>query len=192
MSSKVPTKFKIAHKCGHSPLVDLGPKGKYAKPAAKRAAFVQWANKAWSDPESGRDCWDCYKQTTKVDRHQLLLDAEAFEEKYQLPSFTGTEKQLASEKLIAGVTLARYFVLQSLFENPEDEAKQQHAQLLDAARAVSYAGFWANELSYGTIKDHDYGQPEFIELLLSAHEAEQERAERKESGEYIETENPFE
>lgn len=192
MASKIPTKHKIEYSCGHTNTEDL--KKRFPdKPVTKLnkgfANFLSEKNK-----ESERVCSNCFKEQRKKDDTQWLLDIEAFEEKYQLPQFTGTENQLASEGLVKNAMKSRHSVLAALFEDPAEEAKDRHGELLDAARAVTHISFWTNDdgLGYGVRKDNDYGQPEYIELLLAKHEEEKERAAMSEDSGYIETENPFE
>lgn len=192
MASKIPTKHKIEYSCGHTTTEDL--KKRFPdKPVTKLtkgfANFLSEKNK-----ESERICSNCFKEQRKKDDTQWLLDIEAFEEKYQLPQFTGTEKQLSSEGLVKNAMKSRHSVLAALFEDPAEEAKERHGELLDAARAVTHINFWTNDdgLGYGVRKDNDYGQPEHIELLLAKHEEEKEHAAMGEDSGYIETENPFE
>lgn len=194
MASKIPTKHKIEYSCGHTVTEDL-KKMFSDKPVTKlNKGFADFLSEKWSDPENGRVCGDCFKEQRKKDDTQWLLDIEAFEEKYNLPQFTGSEKQLASEGLVKNAMKSRHSVLAALFEDPEEEAKERHGELLDAARAVTHISFWINDdgLGYGVRKENNYGKPEYIELLLAKHEEEKERAAKGEDSGYIETENPFE
>ncbi|GFZ82330.1 hypothetical protein [Nesterenkonia alkaliphila] len=196
--SKIPTKHNITFKCGHTEKVDLGPGGRWPKPANKRKSFALWASSedGFANPEKGMDCSNCWGEARKQDDTQWLLDIEQFEQKYQLPEFTGTEKQLASEGLVKSAMKSRHSVLRELFEEPTEEAKAQHGQLLEAARTVTHMNFWTDDdgrhggLGYGVRKDNDYGQEEYIELLLAKYQEELDRAANQEGTERIETENP--
>lgn len=195
MATKIPTRHKIEYSCGHTVTEDL--KKRFPdKPVTKlNPGFADFLSK--KNQENERVCSDCFKDQRKQDDTQWLLDIEAFEQKYKLPAFDGTEKQLAHEGLVQSAMKSRHSVLSVLFEDPEEAAKQRHGELLDAARAVVHINFWTDNdgrhggLGYGLRKDHDYGQEEFIEALLTKHQEEKERAASGETTEHIETENPY-
>lgn len=195
MASKIPTKHKIEYSCGHTVTEDLKKRFPNKPTTRLNPGFADFLSE--KNKENERVCSECFKTQRQQDDSQWLLDIEAFEQKYQLPSFDGTDKQLAHEGLVQSAMKSRHSVLAALFEDPEDEAKQRHAELLDAARAVAHINFWTDNdgrhggLGYGLRKDYDYGQPEFIETLLNKHQEEQHRTARGEDTEHIETENPY-
>lgn len=188
MATKVKTSFPISYHCGHSQKVDL-KKRFPKKPLHKiNQGFADWLSERNTEDE--RVCDNCFKESKTVDHNQWMLDIQAFEEKYILPEFTGTDKQLNSDGLVEGAKKDRYAVLSELFEDPTEEAKEQHSALLDAARTVAYIGFWRNTLGYKERTEAGYGQSEYIALLLSAAEEEHDRQQNTENSDYIDTENP--
>lgn len=189
MATKVTKKFPVQYSCGDTLTIDLRKTFPKKNVTTLNQGLADWMTK--KNHEDGRLCPDCKKAENRADETQWLLDIEQFEIKYQLPEFTGNEKQLASEGLVIAAMKNRHSVLLELFESPHDEARAHHATLLEAAREVTYIGFWRNELDYKERTARKYGQPEYMELLLDAQQVQRQRAQEHHDTEYIETENPF-
>lgn len=192
----IPTKFPVKHRCGHSPLIDLAnnPNEKLNRGPTKRAGFANWLSDKWAEPENGQDCPTCFKEkrgaNKEVDERQWMLDIEEFETKYALPELRGTDKMIESG-LVISASKDRYSVLSELFNEERSEHMDKHGELLDAARSLDWAGFWTNHLGFKIRKDREYGQDEFVALVLDGAEEESKRQANK-SDKFIETENPFE
>ena len=185
----IPTKWPIDHRCGHTVKIDL--KQKYSKGPSEREGFAHWASKAWSDPEKGRDCPDCFKQKRQVDFNQWMLDVEEFEQRYILPELRGSEKQFSSG-LIDSARRDRHSVISELFDPERSGHMDKHGSLLDAVRVLDHVNWWTNNLGFKVRKERNYGQDEAVELILDGAEVEAQRqaAQQQPGSEYIESENP--
>lgn len=192
----IPTKFPVKHKCGHSPLIDLANNrnDKLNRGPTKREGFATWLSEKWSDPDDGRDCGKCFKASrnkdTELNERQWMLDIEEFDTKYQLPELRGTEKMIDSG-LVDSARKDRYSILSLLFDSEQSQHTDKHGDLLDASRVLDWAGFWTNHLGFKVRKDRDYGQDEFVEILIDGAAEEAKRKESATDGEHIETENPY-
>lgn len=182
----IPTKHKITYACGHTKTEDL--KARFPdKPVTKlNKGFADFLSE--KNQENERVCTPCFKESRKVDENQWMLDIADFEQKYQLPDLEGSEKQHEKGVVDSG-RKDRYSVLQELFENSSDDAKSQHATLLDASRELTRVNFWTDNLGFKIRKDNDYGQAEYITLILDGLREKQER-EAAGVDDRIETENP--
>lgn len=183
--SKIPTHYPVKYKCGHTKLRDLS-----AVPPSRRAEAAHsdfFATKAGKN-HAGMVCDDCFadkrREDTKTYLAQLMLDAEAFEEEHTLPALEGTDRMVASG-LVDGARRDRFIVLSTLLGDDSDYPDQT-SKILEAAKALTWAGWWANTLSYGVRKTNDYGQEEFYELVIDGAEQEAKR----DHSERISSENP--
>lgn len=192
----IPAKFSIKHKCGHTQLIDLANNrnDKLNRGPTKREDFAGWLSGVWSDPETGRDCTECFKAANRKDadlnERQWMLDIEDFETKYSLPALRGTEKMVSSG-LVDSARKDRYTVLSVLFDSDESEHMDKHGDLLDASRTLDWAGFWVTHLGFKVRKTRGYGQTENVEILLDGANEEAQKKQRLADHEHIETENPF-
>lgn len=182
----IPTKHKITYACGHTKTEDL--KTRFPdKPVTKlNKGFADFLSE--KNQENERVCGPCFKESRKVDENQWMLDIADFEQKYQLPDLEGSEKQ-HEKGVVDSARKDRHSVLQELFENPSDDAKSQHATLLEASRELTRVNFWTDNLGFKIRKDNDYGQDEYITLILDGLREKQER-EAAGDDDRIETENP--
>lgn len=182
----IPTKHKITYACGHAVTEDL--KKRFPdKPVTKlNKGFADFLSE--KNQENNRICTPCFKDSRKVDENQWMLDIEDFEQKYLLPELEGSPKQLEKGVVDSG-RKDRHSVLQELFEDPSEDAKAQHATLLDASRELAHVNFWTDNLGFKLRKDNNYGQDEYITLILDGLREKQER-EASGEDERIETENP--
>lgn len=182
--SKIPTLWPVKYKCGHTEKRDLGS----VPPTKRRAAAASdfWATQAAGD---GMVCSKCFRTRRAQDRdkwlRQMMLDIEQFETEHALPELTGTDKQLTSG-LIESARRDRYSVLSELTDPETAEQPDRGDELLAAAKTLTWAGWWTNNLGYRLRKEHDYGQDEYIELILDGAEQEANR----EPAERIINENP--
>lgn len=181
----IPTSFPVKYKCGHTEKRDMSNVAPSNRKQLAESDF--FATKAGKD-DDGMVCGRCFKEQSGADKEafirQLMLDTEAFEDHHELPELTGTEKQRTSG-LVDSARRDRYTVLSEVLDS--NDAADQADETLDAARVLTWAGWWTNHLGYKERAiDNEYGVEEYIELILDG--AEQES--KKEPSERIEPENP--
>lgn len=160
----VATLYDISHKCGHSAERDLSN-----TPAGRRARQVEW----WQ----GQPCPSCWKKRAdrkvskevSAERDALRTEAEADQERSQLPILRGSDKQ-TSWALTVRFQLLRdaYGELVESDQLTEDEFEDQY---LSPARRVDRAGWW--------IDNRDATAAELAEFLADPGE------------EGVENENPL-
>lgn len=190
-------KFPIKHKCGHTQSINLATNknDKLNRGPVDRPGFAKWLSDAWGDSENGRDCPKCFKasrlQDSELNERQWMLDIEEFETKYHLPELRGTEK-MQSSGLVDNARKDRFAVLGTLFDPDESTHMDQHGELLSASRELGWAGFWATHLGVKVRREHEYGQDEYVTLIVDGAAAEAQRKDRFKDSGHIETENPFE
>lgn len=174
--SNVPTHWPVTYKCGHKEKRDLSK-----VPPSKRAAAAAsdfFATKAGKD-KNGMVCTKCFNKEHKQFLRQIMLDTEQFETDHQLPELTGTDKQV-SAGLVESARRDRCTVLADVVENTDDSAA-----VLDAARSLTWAGWWVNTLGYKLRTKFEYGTDEYVELITDGAEQEAKREDH-----HIESENP--
>ncbi|WP_350270834.1 hypothetical protein AAFP32_04590 [Brevibacterium sp. CBA3109] len=183
--SKIPTHYPVKYKCGHSASTDLSKVPPSRRAQAARSDF--YATKAGKD-QNGMICPSCFKKQRATDTesflNQLMLDTEAFETEHDLAALEGTDRMVSSG-LVDSARRDRYTVLSTLLGD-DTEYPDNHDDVLSAAQALTWAGWWANTLSYGIRKDNDYGQEEFYTLVIDGAEQEAKR----DKSERIVAENP--
>lgn len=166
----IPTELPVKHKCGHTEKKDFSD-----VPAGKRKSRAKW----WSE---NRDCFRCWKQSQDQDKEQQLrqrlLDAEQFQQSYELPELEGSEAQ------IKWATLIRAERLEELVAEDSDQ-KHRQDEILEATKQIVWAGWWLDNLHWKDVKEQGYGPEEFAELILTGPAAQQQREENQ-----IQTENP--
>lgn len=180
----IPTVFPVKYKCGHTEKRDLS---RVAPSKRKQlAASDFFATKAGKD-DDGMVCKKCFKAERETDTEeflrQLMLDTEAFEAEQALPELNGTDKQISSG-LVESARKDRFSVLVAIAN--DDEYGEQFPSVLEAARTLSWGGWWTNNLGYKTRKDNEYGAEEFVELIIDGAEEEAKR----QPSERVEPENP--
>lgn len=177
--SKIPTHYPVKYKCGHTATRDLSAVPPSRRAQASRSDF--FATKAGKD-ENGMVCPSCFKKDRAADTetylNQLMLDAEAFEKDHDFPDLEGTDRMVSSG-LVEGARRDRYTVLAALL-GEDSEYPSDREQILAAAQALTWAGWWVNTLSYRIRKDNEYSQEEFYTLVIdgAAEEAKRDRSER--------------
>lgn len=180
----IPTTFPVKYKCGHTEKRDLS---KVA--ASKRRQLAEsdfFATKAGKN-DDGLVCKKCFNAERESDTEtflrQLMLDAEAFEAEHELPELTGTDKQISSG-LVESARKDRFTVLDAIAT--DDDHFEQFPAALEAARSLTWGGWWTNNLGYKIRKDNEYGPEEYIELIIDGAAEEAKREPR----EQISPENP--
>lgn len=172
--SKIPTHYPVKYKCGHSASTDLSKVPPSRRAQAARSDF--YATKAGKDKD-GMICPNCFKKQRTADTesflNQLMLDTEAFETAHDLPDLEGTDRMVSSG-LVESARRDRYTVLSTLL-GEDSEYPDNRDDVLGAAQSLTWAGWWANTLSYGIRKDNDYGQEEFYTLVIDGAEQEAKR-----------------
>lgn len=172
--SKIPTHYPVKYKCGHTASTDLSKVPPSRRAQAARSDF--YATKAGKD-QNGMICPKCFKEQRTADTksflNQLMLDTEAFEIEHDLPSLEGTDRMISSG-LVDSARRDRYTVLSTLL-GEDTEYPDNRDDVLGAAQVLTWAGWWANTLSYGIRKDNDYGQEEFYTLVIDGAEQEAKR-----------------
>lgn len=181
----IPTVFPVKYKCGHTEKRDLSKVAPSKRKALAESDF--FARKAGKN-DDGLVCKSCFnadrEQDTAAFLRQLMLDSEAFEEHHDLPALTGTDKQISSG-LVDSARKDRYSVLNELLDS--DEYADRADETLDAARTLTWAGWWTNHLGYKERRiENDYGPEEYIELIIDGAAEEAKREPR----EQISPENP--
>lgn len=177
--SKIPTHYPVKYKCGHTASTDLSKVPPSRRAQAARSDF--YATKAGKD-QKGMICPNCFKKQRKSDTesflNQLRLDTEAFETAHDLPDLEGTDRMVSSG-LVESARRDRYSVLSTLLGD-DTEYPDNREEVITAAQSLTWAGWWANTLSYGIRKDNDYGQEEFYTLVIdgSEQEAKRDKTER--------------
>lgn len=168
----IPTTLPIEYKCGHNRKRDLSD-----VPAGKRKSRAKW----YSD---NFDCPDCFNQAKDQDKQQDAnqrgLDALSFSEDHELPELDGSEKQ------VQWATIIRHETLAAVVE--ADEPATDPEEVLDAARQITFAGWWMDNLNWTERKEHDMNADDYAELILTGPAAQQERDEHQAQ---TETENPY-
>lgn len=180
----IPTTFPVKYKCGHTEKRDLSNVA-----ASKRRQLAEsdfFATKAGKD-DSGMVCNKCFaadrEQDTETFLRQLILDAEAFETEHELPELTGTDKQVSSG-LVDSARRDRFTVLANLADDAD--YAEQFSRVLEAARSLTWGGWWTNNLGFKVRKTNEYGAEEFAELIYDGAEEEAKR----DPSERVEAENP--
>lgn len=167
-----PTKLPITYKCGHRKQRDLSD-----VPAGIRKRRANWYAKEW-------DCPDCFKKdqakNKQQDANQRALDAQSFSEDHELPELEGSDKQVYWASIIRHETVEAVVEAEQLDESPEE--------VVDAARKITFAGWWMDNLKWDERKDNDMTPEDYAELILTGPTAQ---AERDEHQAQTETENPF-
>lgn len=185
--SGIPTMWPVKYKCGHTEKRDLSKVPPSKRKAAAGSDF--WSTKAGPN-DDGMVCSKCFKEQTAEDTEkrtrQWMLDIAAFEDEHQLPELTGTDKQISSG-LVDSARKDRYTVLTELLD--DDNPDQAAQQVIEAARALTRAGWWTNNVGFKTRKDLDYGPEEYAELILDG--AQQAVTDADSDRETVTAENPF-
>lgn len=183
--SRIPTLLPVKYKCGHTEKRDLARIAPSKRRAAASSDF--WATRAGRDG-TGLVCRKCFDSAKSVDREQRMrqwmLDIEQFETEHQLPDLRGTEKQ-HNAGLVDSARRDRHTVLTAVLDDETTEYPEQRADVLEAAKALTRAGWWTNNLGFKIRTDADYGQDEYVELIFDgAREIDENPTE------HIENENP--
>lgn len=165
----VKTKFSITHTCGHARTRDLS-----SIPAGKRKSRAKW----YGENQTCPDCFKAEKQQQQAtDSNQRALDAQEHAEHHSLPELEGTEKQ------VYWASVVRHEAVSEAVEHA-DPAQQQ--EILDAARQITWAGWWMDNLSWSEREEQNMDAHDFAELILTGPAAQAERDQT-----HVESENPF-
>jgi len=114
-----------------------------------------------------------------------MLDIDQFEIDFQLPDLTGTEKQ-HNAGLVDSTRRDRHTVVTALLDDETTEYREQREEILEAAKSLTRAGWWTNNLGFKVRTDSEYGHDEYVELIFDgAREIDESPAE------HIEYENPL-
>lgn len=166
----IPNSLPVKYKCGHTEKCDLSD-----VPPGKRKSRAQFYGRKF-------DCKKCFTKSrqasTEQDANARAIEAESFTHEHQLPELDGSEKQVKWAMIIRHETLEAVISAENL--------NHGSAEVLDAARAIRWAGWWMDNLNWQDRKEHDYDADDFAELILTGPAAQHERDET-----HIETENPF-
>lgn len=180
----IPTAFPVKYKCGHTEKRDMSNIAPSKRKTLAESDF--FATKAGKE-DSGMVCKKCFNESCELDKdaflRQLMLDTEEFENHHELPELIGTEKQQSSG-LVVSARKDRYTVLNELQQS--DDATERLDETLEAAKALTWAGWWTNHLGYKERRENDYGPDEYIELIIDGASEEA----KKQPSERIEPENP--
>jgi len=147
----VKTQYDITYTCGHSDTRDLS-----AKPAGDRAGLAAWYAK--------KVCFDCYRKAQGTDgdeiarrREQEAAEAADFATRNDLPTFAGSEKQVAWA-LRSRHTLIRD-AYSTLVESGDATEEQFERTVLAPARLADKPSWW--------IDNRDQDAADLPELLAS-------------------------
>ena len=164
----IPKKLPIKYKCGHTEKRDLSD-----VPAGKRKSRAQFYGRKF-------DCKKCYTASKDTDSNQRALDAESFAEEHDLPELEGSEAQLKWALIIRGETVSAVLEAEAL--------NHDQAEVLEAAKQITWAGWWLDNLNWQDRKENDYSTEDYAELILTGPAAQAERDEHQAA---TATENPF-
>lgn len=163
----IPTEFAIEHTCGHTQTRDLSNVD-----AGKRKSRADWYSK-------NQTCAKCFKASKdsedRKDTNQRAIDAAAFANDHGLPELKGSDAQVKWASIIRAEAL----------EVVVDEHQDAPA-VIEAAKAITHAGWWMDNLGWDDQKKYNYGADEFAELILTGPAAQAERDATS-----VENENPF-
>lgn len=183
--SKVPTQWPVKYKCGHTERRDLSNVPPTKRRRAAESDF--WSTKAGRAGD-GLVCKKCFGAERSQDKEQRMrqwmLDIEQFESDHDLPKLQGTLRQLDSG-LVDSARRDRHSVLSALLDDEETEYPERREEILAAVHTLNRAGWWTGNLGFNTRRDFDYGQEEYVELVLDGAQQEAKREDAR-----IENENP--
>lgn len=105
-----------------------------------------------------------------IDEDERALEAARFQHQHELPELEGLNKR------VRWASIVRHETVSAVLASDDDDIDA--ARVLEAAREITWSGWWLDNLGWQESHRHGYGPRKFAQLIIAGVVVQQERDKR--------------